>query len=255
MHRSTIFRLGMVVALLAAVLIVQAAAAQHSPEACDVESLLDQQHEYAHELDAFPEDAEADLDAALATLYRTGLAYQALALECGFTGAAEVEATFEAEHATDGHEHSEDEAATQLEIALSVGDPAAGEILFNTFVDEVSFACSTCHRVDSVEQLIGPGLLGVGSPAHDPAAHADEVQAAAMEGEGEHTEPHDEATAEATPAVERTIEETIVYLHTSIVDPASYIVPGFVAGLMPETYADVFTDEDINNLVAYLLTL
>jgi cytochrome c2 len=255
MYRSTTFRIGIVVVLLVAVLIVQAAAARHTEPDCDVEALLAHQHEHAHELETFPEDAEADLEAALATLYRTGIAYQALAIECGFADADAVEATHEAEHASADHEHSEDEAATQLDIALSVGDPAAGEILFTTFRDEVSFACATCHRVDSIEQLIGPGLLGVGSPAHDPAAHADEVNAAHTEEAGEHEDDHDEAAAEATPEVERTVEETIAYLHTSIVDPSAYIVPGFVAGLMPETYADIFTEEEINNLVAYLLTL
>lgn len=254
MHRSTTFRLGIVVTLLAAVLIVQAAAAQHSEPDCDVEALLAHQHEHAHELDTFHENTETDLEAALATLYRTGIAYQTLAIECGFVDGAAVEATHEAEHAGDDHEHSEDEAVTQIDIALSVGDPAAGEILFTTFRDEVSFACATCHRVDTIEQLVGPGLLGVGSPAHDPAAHADEVNAAHTEEAGEHEDDHD-AAAEAIPAVERTVEETIAYLHSSIVDPAAYIVPGFVAGLMPETYADIFTEEEINNLVAYLLTL
>jgi cytochrome c2 len=256
MDRLTPFRRGIGVTVLVGLLLVQAVVAQHSKSDCDVGALLAHQNEHAQELESIHDEAEADLDAALATLYRTGIAYQALALECGFVDGEAVEATHEAEHASDeSGEHSENEAATQLEIALSVGDPEAGEMLFTTFRDEVSFACATCHRVDSTERLIGPGLLGVGNPTHDPSSHADEVDTAATEEAAEHEEHHQEATAEATAAVERTIEETIAYLHTSIIDPNAYVVPDFPADLMPATYADIFTEEEINNLVAYLLTL
>jgi cytochrome c2 len=45
------------------------------------------------------------------------------------------------------------------------GDAANGELLFNTFQADVGFACATCHRADSEERLIGPGLLNIGVQA------------------------------------------------------------------------------------------
>ncbi len=257
MHRLTTFRLGIAVAVLVGGLMVQAAVAQHSEPHCDLEALLAHQIEHAQELEHFDEAAEADLGAALATLYRTGIAYQVLAVECGFIDQLEVEATHEAEHAA-AESQDHDEAAERLEIARSVGDPEAGEELFNTLQTEVAFACATCHRVDTTEMLIGPGLLGVGSPTHDPSAHGAEAGGHDdhdAEATAEAAGGHDDHAEEATPAVERTIEETITYLHTSIVDPSAYIVPGFVDNLMPKVYGEILTEEEINNLVAYLLTL
>ncbi len=106
----------------------------------------------------------------------------------------------------------------------AAGDPERGQVLFNTMRAEAGFACATCHRVDSEDRLIGPGLLGVGAWA-----------AANITGQ--------------TPAE---------YLHQSIVSPNAYIVEGnppYPESLMPQIYADLFTPEQIDDLVAYLLTL
>ncbi len=43
------------------------------------------------------------------------------------------------------------------------------------------------------------------------------------------------------------------YLHQAIVDPSAYVVESF-SNIMPKTFAGQFTDEQINDLVAYLLT-
>jgi mono/diheme cytochrome c family protein len=101
------------------------------------------------------------------------------------------------------------------------GDPAAGEEMFNMFVAEVSFACSTCHLPNSEAQLIGPGLLNISIRAADR-----------VEGE--------------------TAEE---YIHNSILHPSEHVVEGFPDMLMPQTYADILSDEQVDNLVAYLFTL
>jgi hypothetical protein len=45
------------------------------------------------------------------------------------------------------------------------------------------------------------------------------------------------------------------YLRSSIVEPQAYVVEGFSAGIMPATYVDVLTEQQINDLVAYLLSL
>lgn len=105
--------------------------------------------------------------------------------------------------------------------AASGGDAVAGEALFNEMRGEVNFACATCHRVDSEEMLIGPGLLNVAARA--------------------------ETRVEGQTADE--------YLHNSIVHPGDYVVEGFFDGLMPQVYGEIFTTEQIDNLVAYLKTL
>lgn len=127
----------------------------------------------------------------------------------------------------------ENAAATQAALAPDeatqvadtvVGDASAGQTLFNTMYAEAGFACSTCHNPNSENRLIGPGLLGIGERA-------------------------------ATRVEGQTAEE---YLHNAIVHPNDYIVEGnpeYPPSLMPQIYGDLFTEEEINNLVAYLMTL
>jgi len=111
--------------------------------------------------------------------------------------------------------------ATPIVIAAaSSGDADAGETLFRNGMG-AAIACTTCHLPDQEMSLVGPGLLGVSEHMHD-------------------RDP------------EMTAEE---YLHQSIVDPNAFIVPNFPPGLMPQTYAQTLTEEQIDDLVAYLLTL
>ncbi len=44
------------------------------------------------------------------------------------------------------------------------------------------------------------------------------------------------------------------YLYQSIVATNDYVVDGFTAGIMPQTFGDTLSDEDIGNLVGYLLS-
>lgn len=103
----------------------------------------------------------------------------------------------------------------------TVGDPASGEVLFRTFQSEVGFMCATCHWTDSEDRLIGPGLLNVPLRAQTRVAGQDAVD----------------------------------YLFESIIDPDAFVVDNFPAGLMPQTWEDVYTEDEIHDLVAYLLTL
>lgn len=133
-----------------------------------------------------------------------------------------AQAQREAEAATQAAAQTAEPAAPDQ--AAAVGDPEQGRILFNELKPEAGFACATCHRVDSEERLIGPGLLGVAAWA-------------------------------AANISDQTPES---YLHQSIVDPNTYIVEGnppYPQSLMPQIYAELFTPEQINDLVAYLLTL
>ena len=113
------------------------------------------------------------------------------------------------------------EAPTEQAAAAPAGDAANGQVLFNTFEAAANFACATCHRVDSEEQLIGPGLLNVSVRAE-------------------------------TRVPGQTAEE---YLHNSIVHPSDHVVENYPDMLMPQVYATVFTEDEINDLVAYLFTL
>jgi len=104
---------------------------------------------------------------------------------------------------------------------LASADPARGEALFNTFQPEAGFACATCHRADSEQQLIGPGQLNIGTRA-----------ATRVEG-----------------------QNNIQYIYTSIMNPDAYVVEGFADDLMPENWAEIYTEEEIHDIIAYLLTL
>jgi mono/diheme cytochrome c family protein len=106
-------------------------------------------------------------------------------------------------------------------VAAVTGNAENGKVLFETFRAEVSFACATCHHVDSDDRLIGPGLLNI----------------------VDHVEQH--GTGE-TPAE---------YIRHSIVEPGAFVVPDYPDNLMPRTYAELFTEEEINDLVAYVLSL
>lgn len=102
--------------------------------------------------------------------------------------------------------------------APAEGDPQAGE---QVFTEVASPTCSSCHSVRTGETLVGPSLAGI-------------AQQAGQRVSGQ--------SAEA-------------YLRTSITDPDAHLVEGFGAGIMPATYGTQLTEEQINDLVAYMMTL
>jgi mono/diheme cytochrome c family protein len=120
------------------------------------------------------------------------------------------------------------EAAT-AEVAS--GDPARGETVFNTphqMPDGVTWACSTCHVVAAgAIMTIGPNLWNVSihgvEHQHMPGMTPDE------------------------------------YIRNSIINPQAVIAPhplGVQWPLeMPPTWAEVLSEQDINVLVAYVMTL
>lgn len=107
----------------------------------------------------------------------------------------------------------------------ATADPAAaaarGQVLFTTFSDQVGFACSTCHHVDRDDQLVGPGLKTVRVRAETRIAGIDAQD----------------------------------YLHDSIVNPSAYVVEGFPDNLMPQVYAQIFSEAQISDIIAYLMAL
>ena len=103
----------------------------------------------------------------------------------------------------------------------AIGDAAHGQELFNALQPQVGFACATCHRVDSEERLIGPGLKGLSQRAATRVAGMNALQ----------------------------------YIYNSILNPGAYVVEGYPDNLMPRTFSQIFSTQDINDIVAYLLTL
>jgi mono/diheme cytochrome c family protein len=112
-----------------------------------------------------------------------------------------------------------DSGAAAVEVVD--GDPAAGEAIFNQLYEEVAFSCANCHNPATEDRLIGPGLQHVGQRA-----------------------------ATRQPGV-----SAVEYLRASILHPDDYVVESYPNNLMPETYADLLDEQQLNDLLAYLLSL
>lgn len=102
------------------------------------------------------------------------------------------------------------------------GNVANGEAIFNgTILVSGAASCIACHQVSGTTAIVGPNLAGIGSQAENRIAGVSAAD----------------------------------YLHDAIVDPNGYIVEGFSASIMPLNYADTLSEEQVADLVAYLLTL
>lgn len=115
------------------------------------------------------------------------------------------------------------EAPAEPTMTEVIGQPLIGETLFTQFYSEVGFSCASCHYINSDMRLLGPGLLSVE--------------------ERFETYETDAATLEA-------------YLTESILIPQAFIVPDdspYPENLMPRTYGDIFSEEEIAELVHYII--
>ena len=110
----------------------------------------------------------------------------------------------------------------QLAYAATVGDIAAGEELFHQPVEGVphEWSCSTCHSLDGSNSQDGPTLTGISELAGVRVNGLSDVE----------------------------------YLRQSIVDPYAYRLEGEWRGAMPYQYSELLTQDQINNLIAFLLT-
>lgn len=121
---------------------------------------------------------------------------------------------------------AEDTAGT---VAFA-GDATAGQAVFQqtyTLPDGQAWACMSCHSITPDElRLIGPGLWNIANRAETYG----------------------------------TGETAVEYIYHSIVAPADFIAPvaegqpGWALA-MPHGFGDVMTQEEIDNVTAYLLTL
>ena len=98
---------------------------------------------------------------------------------------------------------------------MPAADAANGQAL------SVSNGCIACHSLEKDVRVVGPSWYSVGATAGERVAG----------------------------------ESAGLYLYTSIVDPNAYINEGYVAGLMPLTYKDILSNEQMADVIAYLLSL
>ena len=97
----------------------------------------------------------------------------------------------------------------------------AGKALFNQSIIGTNAGCVTCHSLEKGVTIVGPSLAGIATTA---------------------------ATAEAGKSAEEFLKE-------SITDPNAVITEGFSASVMPQNWAQLLTDDQIDQLVDYLMTL
>jgi ferredoxin/coenzyme F420-reducing hydrogenase delta subunit len=109
----------------------------------------------------------------------------------------------------------------RISDAHLAGDPRAGERLFLETRGGTGAGCRICHSLQPDVKLVGPSLAGVGTTA-----------ATRVPG----------LSAEA-------------YIRQSLTAPDAYIVAGYRAGQMPPDYLKRLNAAQVDDLVAYLLTL
>jgi len=98
---------------------------------------------------------------------------------------------------------------------LPAGDAVAGEATFT------AKACVACHSLQADVTVVGPSQAGIASRAGSrrPGYPAE------------------------------------LYLYESIINPSAYLVEGFQDGLMPKTFRETLTPQEMADVIAFLLTL
>lgn len=109
------------------------------------------------------------------------------------------------------------------------GDVTQGKALFEqtTIGPNSAPGCVTCHSLEPGVKLVGPSL------AHVATESAEIIKSSSYTGSA------------------KTVEE---YLHESIVNPNAYVVEGFPRGVMYQNYGEDLSKQQIDDLVALLLT-
>ena len=102
--------------------------------------------------------------------------------------------------------------------AAGSGDVAAGEKVFSS---EAAPACGSCHSLEPGVTLVGPSLAQIGADA---------------------------GSRESGKSAEQ-------YLRESMTDPNAFVAEGFPANIMPATYGSQLTSKQIDDLIAYMLSL
>lgn len=123
--------------------------------------------------------------------------------------------------ASDTNTHKLDPYATEPYGNWQAADPEKGEALFQQPLLAGAAGCTACHSLAPDVVLVGPSLHGIATTAETriPNVRPDN------------------------------------YLYLAITNPDQHIVDGYSPSIMPNVYATELTQEDINNLVSYLMSL
>ena len=103
---------------------------------------------------------------------------------------------------------------TTLALTTPSGDPAAGREVF------LSAGCAACHTLQDA------GAAGMTGPDLD-------------------TDLVGSAEAAGAPLAE--------HVRTAIVDPDAWVMPRWANGIMPRDYGEQLSDEELDDLVAYIV--
>lgn len=106
-------------------------------------------------------------------------------------------------------------AATAVTEPLPAGDADRGNHVFTA-----EAGCTACHSLEAGVRTVGPSLAGVASRA---ALRLPNIPAE-------------------------------VYLYESIVNPNAYVVEGFQGNIMPAGYGNRLDEQQLADLVAFLMT-
>lgn len=113
--------------------------------------------------------------------------------------------------------------AKETSSSPEVGNPSRGKELYNKTVlgPRAAPGCITCHSLEPGVILVGPSHAGI-------ASRADSI----VQG--------------------LSAEE---YLRQSIISPDAHVKEGFFPGIMYQKYEEDLTEQEIQDLVAYMMTL
>lgn len=128
-----------------------------------------------------------------------------------------VTATAPANSATNNTATAAETAGLPATIAalLPNADPAHGREL------SVQYGCTACHALEEGAAVVGPSWYNIGAIA-----------------------------ATRVPG-----ESAALYLYHSIVQPNQHVVEGFLPNLMPQTYQEQLNEQELADMIQYLLTL
>lgn len=100
-------------------------------------------------------------------------------------------------------------------------DPVSGRTIFQQGPGGEAPACASCHSTEPGKVIIGPYLAGIAARDSQsrPGMSAEEC------------------------------------LRQSILEPNAYVIEGFPEGVMYQNFKDALSEEHLDSLISYLMTL